>query len=64
MREPTASLQAWPAPSRPEREPEEGELSVLVKAASLAVLPVHDPICPDVDLLHPLPQRSYLLKFN
>jgi hypothetical protein len=30
---------------------------VLVKAASLAVLAVHDPICPDADLLHPLPQR-------
>jgi hypothetical protein len=30
---------------------------VLVKAASLAVLAVHDPVCPDADLLHPLPQR-------
>jgi hypothetical protein len=30
---------------------------VLVKAASLAVLAVHDPVCPDADLLHPLLQR-------
>ncbi len=41
MREPTASLRAWPAP---EREPEEGELRALVKAASLAVPAVHDQV--------------------
>ena len=35
-----------PHPSRPEREPEEGELRALVKAASLAILAVHDPVCP------------------
>src|ERR1700683_3223840 len=49
-----------PHPSRPEGEPEEGELRVLVKAASLA-LAVHDPVFPgmqpDADLLHPLLQR-------
>src|ERR1700676_1858169 len=32
-----------PHSSRPEREPEEGELRALVRAASLAVLAAHDP---------------------
>jgi hypothetical protein len=41
MREPTPRSEPGPHPSCPERGPEEGELRVLVKAASLAVLAEH-----------------------
>jgi hypothetical protein len=57
MREPTGRSEPWPAPLAPGTEPEKVDLRVLVKAASLAVLALHDPVCPDADLLHPLPQR-------
>jgi hypothetical protein len=46
MHEPPPRSEPGPHPSRPEREPEESDLRVLVKAALPAVLAVHDPVFP------------------